>query len=158
MWGFPKMAFSPKLHGSAVICGEVYCRILTQVLEMVSACVSHGSVVEGPSNAANEVSVPWREDYKCVVKQWTLRYSARSLWLCALADGPTTLCSLPALPLVPEDESTCHSFPNQWDRLAVSKAGERYWRECSPGRSNKLGAAFFWISGSKFPTKAMLIF
>ena len=50
--------FPPKVHGSAVICGEVYCRILTQLLEMVSACVSHGSVVEGPSNAANKVSLP----------------------------------------------------------------------------------------------------
>lgn len=50
--------FPPKVHGSAVICGEVYHRILTHLLEMVSACVSHGSAVEGPSNAADEVSVP----------------------------------------------------------------------------------------------------
>lgn len=51
------MAPHPKVHGSAVICGEVYHCILTHLLEMVSACVRHGSVVEGPSNAADEVSI-----------------------------------------------------------------------------------------------------
>ena len=50
--------FPPKVHGSAVICGGVYHRILTHLLEMVSACISQGSVVEGPSNAADEDRLP----------------------------------------------------------------------------------------------------
>lgn len=73
-----------------MICGEVYHRIVTQLLEMVNACVCHGSVMEGPSDAANEVSVPWREDYKCVelAKVNTTWVGSLSVWLCAFTDDP----------------------------------------------------------------------